>query len=341
MRVLNDTHRRRLRRVGIAGAAVALGASVAACGSTGSSGSGDAADFPTQTVEIMVPAAAGGGWDSTARAMQKVIENDKIIDEPVEVFNVEGGGGATGLSQLQGDKGNPHHLMMTGLVMIGALGQANSPVSLEDTTPLATLTEEAEAFVVPKNSKFTTINDVVKAFKADPTKVTFGGGSAGGSDHLVVGELIAAADGDPSEIKYVGYSGGGEATAGILSGDVEVGVSGVSEFEAQIKSGDMRLLAVSTADPLKVAGKPAPSLKSAGYDVDFSNWRAIVGPPELSKSQSAAATKMLEQVHSSAGWRAALKKNGWTDFFQTGAKAQQFIADETKRVDTLSKELGL
>lgn len=331
----------RLRRVGGAGAALVLGATLAACGSSAGSGSGDAADFPTETVEIMVPAAAGGGWDSTARAMQKVIEADKLVDEPVEVFNVEGGGGATGLAQLQGDKGNPHHLMMTGLVMIGALGQANSPVSLEDSTPLATLTSEAEAFVVPKDSEFQTIEDVVAAYEADPSSVTFGGGSAGGSDHLVIGELIRAADGDPSKIKYVGYSGGGEATAGILSGDVAVGVSGVSEFEAQIKSGDMRLLAVSTAEPLEVAGKPAPSLESAGYDVDFTNWRAIVGAPDLSEEQAAAAIAMLEKVHASAGWKDALKTNGWTDFFQTGEEAQQFIEDETQRVSTLSEELGL
>jgi putative tricarboxylic transport membrane protein len=273
--------------------------------------------------------------------MQKVIEQENVIKKPVEVFNVEGGGGATGLSQLQKDKGNPHNLMMTGLVMIGALQQANSPVSLKDTTPIATLTAEAEAFVVPKDSKYKTIGDVVDAYKADPESVTFGGGSAGGSDQLVVAELVKAVGGDPAKLKYVGYSGGGEATAGILSGDVAVGVSGVSEFEGQIASGDMRLLAISTAKSQKVAGKQAPTLKDAGYDIDFSNWRAVVAAPGLSDAQTKAVTDVVDKMHGTEAWKKALKQNGWTDFYKTGDEANKYIADETTRVEGLFKELGL
>ncbi|HET6627124.1 MAG TPA: tripartite tricarboxylate transporter substrate-binding protein [Nocardioidaceae bacterium] len=329
-----------LRRTVAVTAGLAMAGALTACGQ-GSSGGGDAADYPTETVEIMVPAAAGGGWDSTGRTMQKVIEEEDVVKESVEVFNVEGGGGATGLAQLQKDEGDPHNLMMTGLVMIGALRQANSPVSLEDTTPIATVTAEAEAFVVPKGSPFTTIEDVVKAYQADPASVTFGGGSAGGSDQLVVGELLKSAGADVSKLKYVGYSGGGEATAGILSGDVEVGVSGVSEFEGQIESGDMRLLAISTAETQDVAGKPAPTLKEAGYDIDFSNWRAVVAAPGLSDEETQAVTDMLDKMHGTQAWKDALEQNGWADFYKTGDEAQQYFKDETKRVDELYQELGL
>ncbi|HZJ06142.1 MAG TPA: tripartite tricarboxylate transporter substrate-binding protein [Nocardioidaceae bacterium] len=330
----------RFRRFAAGGLAVTIGATLAACsGTTG--GGGAEAEFPSETVEIMVPAAAGGGWDSTARAMQQVMESEDIVTDSVEVFNVEGGGGATGLAQLQGDQGDPHKLMMTGLVMIGALEQADSPVSLTDTTPLAILTSEAEAFVVPADSQFQTIEDVVEAHEADPASVTFGGGSAGGSDHLVVGELLQAADGDPSQIKYVGYSGGGEAIAGILSGDVAVGVSGVSEFEGQIESGDMRLLAISTAETTDVAGEPAPTLQEAGYDVDFNNWRAIVAPPGLSEEQASSVVSTIDELHSSPGWDKALEQNGWTDFYRTGDEAGQFVEEETTRVGELFEELDL
>ncbi len=328
-----------LRRTLALTAGLALAGALTACGQ--SAGGGAAADFPSETVEIMVPAAAGGGWDSTARTMQKVIEEADITTESVEVFNVEGGGGATGLAQLQKDEGNPHQLMMTGLVMIGALQQANSPVSLDDTTPISILTTEAEAFVVPKDSEFQTIQDVVEAYEADPASVTFGGGSAGGSDQLVVGELLKAAGADVSKLKYVGYSGGGEATAGILSGDVAVGVSGVSEFEAQIEAGDMRLLAISTAETQDIAGEPAPTLTDAGYDVDFSNWRAIVAAPGLSEEQAQAVTGMVDEMHETPAWKKALEQNGWADLYKTGDDAQQFIDDETKRVDALYQELGL
>ena len=319
------------------GAVVA--ASLAACSQT--TGGRSSAEFPSETVEIMVPAAAGGGWDSTARAMQKVFESEDVITEPVEVFNVDGGGGATGLAQLQKENGSPHDLMMTGLVMIGALEQADSPVSLDDTTPIAIMTSEAEAFVVPKDSPYQDIKDVVEAYEKDPKSVTFGGGSAGGSDQLVAAELLQEAGADAGKMKYVGYSGGGEAVAGILSGDVAVGVSGVSEFESQIEAGDMRLLAVSTAESLDVAGEPAPTLKDQGYDVDFSNWRALVAAPGLTDDQAADVTKVVDQLHESAGWKAQLETNGWTDFYKTGDEAKQYIDDETKRVSALYKDLGL
>ncbi|MFB9181150.1 tripartite tricarboxylate transporter substrate binding protein [Dactylosporangium sucinum] len=273
--------------------------------------------------------------------MQQVIQKKNLVAHPVEVFNVTGGGGATGLAQLQKDKGDPHALMMTGLVMIGALQRAKAPVSLKDTTPIATLTAEAEAFVVPANSKYKTIQDVVTAYKQDPTSVTFGGGTAGGSDHLVTAQLLKAAGADTSKLKYVAYSGGGEATAGILSGDVAVGVSGVSEFESQIKSGGMRLLAISTADAREVGGRPAPTLKEAGYDVNFSNWRALVAAPGLSDRDKQAVIGVIDSLHNTQEWKDLLATNGWTDFYKTGDAAQQYIKDETQRVEQLYKDLGL
>lgn len=327
-----------LRRTVAAGACLALTGGLAACNNKDSA---SGSDYPSETVSIMVPAAAGGGWDSTGRAMQQVIQDQNVVDQSVEVFNVEGGGGATGLAQLQKDKGDPQKLMMTGLVMIGALQLAKSEVSLDDTTPIATLTAEAEAFVVPADSPYKSIKDVVDAAKADPSSVAFGGGSAGGSDQLVAAELLKEAGADAGQMKYVGYSGGGEATAGILSGDVEVGVSGISEFTSQIESGKMRLLAVSTADPVDVGGKPAPTLQDAGYDIDFANWRAIVAAPGLSDDQQQAVIKMVDKMHGTKAWQTQLEKNDWTDFYKTGDEAKKYIDDETQRVNELYQDLGL
>lgn len=330
-----------IRRTAAAAGGLVLVAAAAGCNQATGGGGAAGQEFPSDTVEFMVPAAAGGGWDSTARAMQQVIQDEDVIDESVEVFNVEGGGGATGLAQLQEDNGNPHHLMMTGLVMIGALELADSEVSLEDTTPIAVLTSEAEAFVVPADSPFQTIQDVVDAYLEDPQAVTFGGGSAGGSDQLVAAELVNTAGGDAGEMKYVGYSGGGEAIAGILSGDVEVGVSGISEFTEQIEAGKMRLLAVSTADPIEVDGEESPTLQDAGYDVDFANWRAVVAAPGLSDEQKDQVTEVVDEMHGTDAWQQQLEQNGWTDFYKTGDEAEQFIQDETEKTTQIYEELGL
>ena len=331
-------HRLVTRRTAAVSSLAALALVSAGCSSSGDNASGD---FPSESIQFMVPSGAGGGWDTTARTMAEVLEGDELVDDSVQVSNVEGGGGATGLAKLQGDKGDAYAWMMTGLVMYGALEQAASDVTLQDTTPLATLTSEAEAFVVPKDSKYQSIEDVVNAYSGDPESITFGGGSAGGSDQMVIAQLMVEAGADAGAMSYVPYDGGGEAIAGLLNGDVEVGVSGVSEFEEQIASGDLRLLAISTAETQQVAGEDAPTLQDAGYDVDFANWRGVVAAPDVSDDDVAAITGLLDEMHDTQAWKDALEENGWTDFYKTGDEATSYFDSEADRVAALYDELGL
>lgn len=322
--------------------AIALTTACAPGGGGNGGGGGDAANYPSRSIELLVPAKPGGGWDQTARGMQQVVQEAKLTDQSIEVINREGGGGATGLAELtSNDKGNPNTLMIGGLVMIGALKQAGSPLSITDATTIATLTSEAEALVVRADSPFQTITDVINAYKTDPKSVVFGGGSAGGSDQILVGLMLKAAGLAPSDMNYVGYSGGGEATAGILSGDVKVGVSGVSEFEGQIEGGEMRLLAISSDDEVTVAGKPAPTLKSAGLDVDFVNWRAIFAPPGLSDEQVEGITAFVTRIHDAEQWKTLVDERGWTDDFRTGEDAAKFVSDAQDETGSILEELGL
>src|SRR5919106_218451 len=212
--------------------------------------------FTDTPIEIMAPAAPGGGWDTTAREMQRVLQEEGIAPT-VEVYNVEGAGGTVGIAQLVNDEaGNDHQLMMMGLVMIGAIATNASPVTLEQTTPISSLTAEFEVIVVPAESEFQTLDDLIAAFQADPTAISWGGGSAGGTDHILVGLIAQAAGVDPTQINYVPFSGGGEALAAILGGQVSAGVSGVGEWLEQIESGELRALAVSGVAAEEAGGAP-------------------------------------------------------------------------------------
>ena len=149
--------------------------------------------YPTEAINIMAPAAPGGGWDQTARAMQTALS--KSSGQNVQVYNVAGAGGTVGLAQFVNDHtGNPHQLMVAGLVMVGAIQTNKSPVTLDQVTPLASLTTEWEAIVVPADSKYENLQQLIDDFKANPTSISWGGGSAGGSDHILVG-LIAQSSG--------------------------------------------------------------------------------------------------------------------------------------------------
>jgi putative tricarboxylic transport membrane protein len=294
--------------------------------------------YPTEPINIMAPAAPGGGWDQTARAMQTALA--ATTGQNVQVYNVAGAGGTVGLAQFVNDHaGDPHQLMVGGLVMVGAILTNQSPVTLDQVTPLASLTTEWEGIVVPADSQYETLQQLIDAFKADPTSISWGGGSAGGTDHILVGLIAQAAEVDPAQINYVAHSGGGEALAAILSGAVTAGVSGVSEFRDQVEAGALRWLAVSGDAPIE--GIDAPTITDAGYEVVLANWRGVFAAPQLADEQRTAVIAVMTAMHDSAEWQEALAANGWEDFFQAGDEFATFLADEQARVQTILVDIGL
>jgi putative tricarboxylic transport membrane protein len=286
---------------------------------------------------LVAPAAPGGGWDQTARVMQRVLSSV----EPglsVQVENVPGAAGTIGLARfVSAERGNPQALLVTGLVMLSAITTNTSPVTLNHVTPIARLTGEYEVIVVPASSPIRTLRELLDAFIAAPALVSWGGGSAGGTDDLLV-RLIAEAVGvPPGQANYIAFPGGGAALAALLGGQVTAGVSGYSEFAGQIESGALRLLAVSS--PARVAGIDAPTLREQGVDRELANWRAVVAPPGLSDAERDALTARVERMARSSEWRGALERNGWEDLLLTGPAFRQFLLAEQQRVDAVLSRL--
>jgi len=288
---------------------------------------------------IMAPAAPGGGWDQTARTMQTALQQEKIAGN-VQVVNVPGAGGTIGIAQFASQqKGNPNALLVGGYVMVGAILTNKSPVTLKDVTPIARLTGEYEAIVVPASSDIKTIGDLVAKLKENPGAVSWGGGSAGGTDHILVGLLAKAAGVDPTKINYIAFSGGGEALAAILGSQVTAGVSSYGEFESQIKAGTLRLLAVSSDK--KIEGADAPTLKESGFDVVVQNWRMVAAAPGLSDEQKKAVAADIEKLAQSKTWQEALKTKGWTDTYLAGSAFDEQLAKDISATDLVLKDIGL
>ena len=288
---------------------------------------------------IMAPAAPGGGWDSTARAMQEVMQAEGI-SASVQVQNVPGAGGTVGLAQFASStSGDASQLIVGGYVIVGAILTNESPVSLADVMPIARLTGEAVGIAVSASSPIQNIGELVEMMKADPGAVSWAGGSAGGVDHITVGLLAKAAGVDPTKINYVAFSGGGEALAAILGNQVTVGISGVGEFLPQVEAGTMRMLAVSTAE--KWAGTDAPTLMESGYDVNVQNWRMVAAAPGLSDEQKAAVMADIDKLANSAGWTAMLESKGWANTYLAGADFDAQLAKETEATTAVLKDIGL
>ncbi|SMO35737.1 Bug family tripartite tricarboxylate transporter substrate binding protein [Paracoccus laeviglucosivorans] len=288
---------------------------------------------------IIAPANPGGGWDQTARTMQQVMQEDGISPS-AQVQNVPGAGGTIGLAQFSSqNKGNPDALIVGGYVMVGAILTNNSPVSLKDVTPIARLTGEYEAIVVPAASDIQDMAGLVAKLKENPGAVSWAGGSAGGTDHIAVGMIAKAAGVDPTKINYIAYSGGGEALAAILGNQVTAGVSSLGEFEAQVKAGTLRLLAVSA--PERIEGVDAPTLKESGLDIDLQNWRMVAAAPGLSDEQKAKVTADIEKMAKSENWQKQLSDKGWMDTYLAGPEFDAQLEADVTATQAILKDIGL
>jgi len=288
---------------------------------------------------IMAPAAPGGGWDQTARTMQEALQTEGISGN-VQVTNVPGAGGTIGLAQfVNQSNANPNALIVGGYVMVGAILTNASPVTLEQVTPIARLTGEAVALVVPASSDIQTVDDLKAKLVENVGAVSWAGGSAGGADHITAGLITKAVGADPTQVNYIAYSGGGEALAAVLGGQVTVGISGYSEFASQIEAGELRLLAVSTAE--RVPGVDAPTLQEAGVDVAVQNWRMVAAAPGITEEQKAAISSDIEKMVDSATWQAALESRGWVNTYLAGADFDAQLAEDTAATESILRDIGL
>ena len=288
-------------------------------------------DAPIAT--IVAPAAPGGGWDQLARTVQRHLERDAPATR-AQVENVPGAAGTVGLARfVSARRGVPDALLITGLVMVGGIAQNASPVTLDATTPIARLVGEYEVIVVPASSPYRTLGDLLAAFVRDPATVSWGGGSAGGTDQILV-DLVASARGvDPRRVNYVAFSGGGEAAAALLGAQVTAGVSGLGEFSALIAEGRVRALAISS--PRRVTGVDIPTLRDGGVDVELANWRGVVAPPGITPARRAALVARMERLSRSPEWAEELERRGWENLFLPGDAFTRFLAAERTRVEAL------
>jgi putative tricarboxylic transport membrane protein len=290
-------------------------------------------------VRLFVPAAPGGGWDQTARTMEQVLRGANLVGS-TQVTNVGGAGGTVGLPQFINQwKGQGDGLMISGLVMIGAIIANKTPFNLSNVTPIARLTAEAEVIVVPKESPLKSMKDLAAALKANVAKVTWAGGSAGGVDHITAALVAQAVGADPTNISYVAYAGGGPAQAALLGNQVTCGISGLAEFAEQIKAGNLRALGISSDK--RIPGSDIPTFKEQGIDVEFFNWRGVFAPPGVSAQQKKEMIDLVTSMVKSQGWQDEMKKRDWLDVFLSGDAFDTLLKKETDRITETLKKIGL
>jgi putative tricarboxylic transport membrane protein len=292
-----------------------------------------------ETINMFVPAAPGGGWDGTARAIERAAKAAGLVGT-MQFENVGGAGGMVGLPRFVNQrKGQGNSLMVGGSVMVGAAISNKSPVTMRNVTPIARLTEEAGVVVVPASGKIKTWNELVAALKGNPKAVSVAGGSAGGTDHLILGLMVKALGRNPREAAYVAFAGGGPANAAIIGGQVVAGISGYSEFEEQIKAG--RMIPLATTGRTRIPGVNVPTMTELGMNLVMANWRGVFAPPGITNAQRDALINFVSQVKESAAWQQELVTRKWSDAFLTEIPFEREIRWDIERTEVVMKDLGL
>lgn len=294
-------------------------------------------------VEMWIPNSPGGGYDLTGRAAVGVLEREGITDGEVRVTNILGAGGTVAMSRLMSEKGNSNLMMTVGMGVVGASLSYGSDAGPQDATALAQLIDEPEGVIVRADSPYRTIEDLVGAWRKDPESLLIGGGSAlGGPDHLFPMRLAQTIGVDPRRVRYTPYDGGGPLTSALLSDEVQVGFSGLAEFEGQIAAGELRVLATSGQERVTLTSlERVPTLRERGIDLVFTNWRGVLAPPGLSAEETRQLVGYLTRMRESARWKRVLAQNGWSDRFRTGEEFEEFLAAENRRVAKTLNELDL
>ena len=277
-------------------------------------------------MKMMIPANPGGGWDTTGRALGKALQEAGVAAS-VQYENKGGAAGAIGLAQfVNASKGDGNAMLTMGAVMLGGIITGKPPVNVTQATALARLTSEYNVFVVPAESPFKTMKDVVEQLKKDPGSVKWGGGSRGSTEHIAAAMLARDVGVDATKVNYVPFRGGGEATAAILGNNVSVGGSGYSEFQQYIASGKMRAIAVTA--PTRVKGINVPTMKEQGYNVEIGNWRGVYGAPGITAEQRRMLIDMIVRATRTKSWTESLDKNNWTPALMTGKDFEDFVDRE-------------
>jgi len=271
-------------------------------------------------LRIVIPANEGGGWDQTGRALGAAMTAAGAVAQ-VEYENIGGKGGTIGLARyVEKYDADPDTLLMSGMVMVGAVALQKPPVDMSRIAPLARLTSDYEMVVVKSDSPIMTAKDLIAKMRSDPANAAIAGGSAGGVDHMFAGILSRAA-GNTSALVYQPFPGGAQVVSAVESGKAVAGISGYSEFSEHIAGGKLRAIGVSSKNPFM----GVPSVRQQGVDADLANWRGVFTGKAVPAPRQAVLLDAVRRAVATDVWQKTVKRSNWDNYWMEGKDFQGFL----------------
>jgi len=297
---------------------------------------------PQRNVELVVGAGAGGPLDVSARTIQRIWRERKIVEASTTVVNRPGAGGTLGFNYVNEQAGDAHRLAVTSTTLITNPITGVSTVRHTDLTPVAVLFSEYVSFGVRADYGMRTAHDLIKTLRADPGAVSISIASVlGNHNHIGAATVAKQAGADVRGLRIVVNKSSGESVTVLLGGHVDIAAATASNFVGQMQAGKVRVLAV--AAPARLGGELAgvPTFRELGYDVVVGAWRGVVGPRGMSAAQVAYWENALARLAQSEDWKAELDKRYFQDTFLRSRETGQHFEAETATMRAILGELGL
>jgi putative tricarboxylic transport membrane protein len=300
---------------------------------------------PARSAECIAPANPGGGWDFTCRSVGKVLVDLEYIKGNVQTVNMPGAGGGVAFAHTISKRDKDDSLIVAASTATTTrLAQGQFPgMNADQVKWVGTLGADYGIIAVGKDSKYTSLTQILDALKQDPNSVKFAGGSAsGGWDHLKV--LMTAQKADVKnlpKIRYLAYSGGSEALVQVVGGHVDAFTGDISEVKGFMESGDLRVLAVLSEERLPAPFDGIPTAMEQGIDSIAPNWRGFYVPGNASKESYDWWVSTIDELYKTQEWKDVMTKNGLIPFHKSGPEFTAFVKQQTADIQKLSKDIGL
>ena len=297
---------------------------------------------PSHNVEIIVQAGAGGASDRTARLMQRIIQNGRLVEASTTVINKAGGGGVLAYSYINQHPGDGHFWMVSSGTLLTSYVSGQSTFKHTEFTPLAILATEYPAFLVREDSSIKTGGDLLnRLVKGDTPPAIAMSPGLGNANHIALAMAVRAAGGNGKRLKIVAFNSASETMTALLGGHVEVVVSPASPALPYLASGKVRAVAVSSGQRLGGVMAGVPTWREQGVDAVFGNWRGVLGPKGMSDAQIDYWGRVFARLTASPEWKDEIEKNLLTELFMDGRQSRKFIDAEYKEVSVIMKDIGL
>ena len=297
---------------------------------------------PTRPVALVVGATPGGSLDLTARLLQRILDQQKLVGYPVVVLNKPGAGQGLAWEYLQ-DRGNDGHA-----IALGGPNLASNPImgthmiGYRDVTTIALLFDDYTALVVRADSPLKSMREVAERLRKDPGALTIGVGPAlGGGAHIGAVVGLKAAGVHIPGVRFVVYKSAGEAMTAVIGGEIDIAAGTVANYPPQLAAGRIRVIGITAPQRLGGVMAVAPTLKEQGIDGVFTTWRSVVGPKAMAREQVAYWEATLANVIKTDDWQKDLERNFWTSNFMTGATVRRYIEEQGKLFREIFAELKM